>query len=284
MPRRRDPAWRGPGCAVADRSYTRIPVYRGARDRVIGIVNTKQLALRRLRGTLPARSPTSCSRRRPRPPTTSGDRLLTLFRERRTHHAIVVDERASRDRAGHPRGRAARVPRHDARRRGDRPRIRCGSRGAARPGARAWIARRPDRRHRGAAAAERAVCRRGVRHRRCCRAPSIERRARSGERVARTVQQTLEDPRRQDRFIATAQLGITLASLGLGMYGEHVLAEWLAHLFEAIGAARFIAAHTRGQHRRGGRAHLLPHRHRRDDPQVAGAAERGADGAVDHAA
>jgi CBS domain containing-hemolysin-like protein len=73
---------------------------------------------------------------------------------------------------------------------------------------------------------------------------AIERRARSGQRLARTVQQTLEDPRRQDRFIATAQLGITLASLGLGMYGEHVLAEWLAHAFESMGAARWIAAHT----------------------------------------
>lgn len=73
---------------------------------------------------------------------------------------------------------------------------------------------------------------------------AIERRARAGQRVAKTVQQTLEDPRRQDRFIATAQLGITLASLGLGMYGEHVLAEWLAHLFEPLGTARFITAHT----------------------------------------
>ncbi len=73
---------------------------------------------------------------------------------------------------------------------------------------------------------------------------AIERRAAAGQRVAKTVQQTLEDPRRQDRFIATAQLGITIASLGLGMYGEHVLADGLAHAFEALGASRFIAAHA----------------------------------------
>jgi CBS domain containing-hemolysin-like protein len=73
---------------------------------------------------------------------------------------------------------------------------------------------------------------------------AIERRAAAGQRLARAVQQVLEDPRRQDRFIATAQLGITIASLGLGMYGEHVLAEWLAHLFDSLGASRYIAAHA----------------------------------------
>ena len=54
------------------------------------------------------------------------------------------------------------------------------------------------------------------------------------------------DPLRQDRFIATAQLGITLASLGLGMYGEHVLADGIAHQLEraGLGSGSWIAAHT----------------------------------------
>jgi CBS domain containing-hemolysin-like protein len=76
--------------------------------------------------------------------------------------------------------------------------------------------------------------------------PSIERRAARGERAARLVARILRDPRETDRFIATAQLGITVASLGLGMYGEHILADWLASVFSGLGAGRWIAAHTLG--------------------------------------
>jgi CBS domain containing-hemolysin-like protein len=72
---------------------------------------------------------------------------------------------------------------------------------------------------------------------------SLERRARAGHSVAAAVVATLSDPRRQDQFIATAQVGITLASLGLGMYGEHVVAEWFAIGFENLGAHRYVAAH-----------------------------------------
>ena len=76
--------------------------------------------------------------------------------------------------------------------------------------------------------------------------PSIQRRAQEGEWRARLVARTLGDAGSQDRFIATAQLGITLASLGLGMYGEHLLAEWLGQRLEHLGAGRWIAAHTMG--------------------------------------
>src|SRR5215203_2435463 len=73
---------------------------------------------------------------------------------------------------------------------------------------------------------------------------ALEQRARAGHGVAGAVIAILSDPRRQDQFIATAQVGITLASLGLGMYGEHVVAAWFATAFESLGAQRYIAAHA----------------------------------------
>jgi CBS domain containing-hemolysin-like protein len=73
---------------------------------------------------------------------------------------------------------------------------------------------------------------------------AIERRAAEGSRIARTVRQIISTPRLQDRYIATAQIGITFASLGLGMYGEHQLAHVLEEHLDALGAGRWIAAHA----------------------------------------
>jgi CBS domain containing-hemolysin-like protein len=52
--------------------------------------------------------------------------------------------------------------------------------------------------------------------------------AEEGNQTADWVRGVLDDSRRTDRWIATAQLGITLASLGLGMYAEPAI----AHLIE----------------------------------------------------
>ncbi len=76
---------------------------------------------------------------------------------------------------------------------------------------------------------------------------TIERRAARGHATARIVQGILHDPRRQDRYIATAQLGITFASLGLGMYGEHTMASWLAGQLELLGVsdtAGWVTSHA----------------------------------------
>ncbi len=60
------------------------------------------------------------------------------------------------------------------------------------------------------------------------RATRIEQLAEEGNRIAKRLRAILNDPAKVDRYIASAQLGITLASLGLGMYGEPVI----AHLIE----------------------------------------------------
>src|SRR5690606_4680385 len=56
----------------------------------------------------------------------------------------------------------------------------------------------------------------------------IQQLAEEGNRTAVRLRSVIQRPAQVDRYIATAQLGITLASLGLGMYGEPVI----AHLLE----------------------------------------------------
>ena len=72
---------------------------------------------------------------------------------------------------------------------------------------------------------------------------AIDARAARGHRLARAVQAVLREPKLQDQYIATAQLGITLASLGLGMYGEHVLADWIYNALGAAGAPAWLLSH-----------------------------------------
>jgi CBS domain containing-hemolysin-like protein len=72
---------------------------------------------------------------------------------------------------------------------------------------------------------------------------AIDARAAQGDRMAKRVQRVLRDTQLQDRYIATAQLGITLASLGLGMYGEHVLADGIYELIGRSGAPAWFVSH-----------------------------------------
>lgn len=72
---------------------------------------------------------------------------------------------------------------------------------------------------------------------------AIDRRAAGGNTLAKAVQRVLQDPTQQDRYIATAQLGITAASLGLGMYGEHVMADGIYRLLGSPGIPVFFASH-----------------------------------------
>ena len=72
---------------------------------------------------------------------------------------------------------------------------------------------------------------------------AIDAKAQRGNRLARAVQRVLEDPKQQDRYIATAQLGITVASLGLGMYGEHVIADGIYERLGRHGLPQWLASH-----------------------------------------
>ena len=72
---------------------------------------------------------------------------------------------------------------------------------------------------------------------------AIENLASEGNRLAKRVLGVLEDPRQQDRYIATAQLGITVASLGLGMYGEHRLADGIYGWLGGSGLPAWLVSH-----------------------------------------
>ena len=67
------------------------------------------------------------------------------------------------------------------------------------------------------------------------RPTQMEQRANEGNRLAKMVLAILRSPQLQNRYIATAQVGITVASLGLGMYGEKEISQfvepYLAYLF-----------------------------------------------------
>jgi CBS domain containing-hemolysin-like protein len=72
---------------------------------------------------------------------------------------------------------------------------------------------------------------------------SIEKRALDGDRVARKIVQVIKVPALQDRYIAASQVGITIASLGLGMYGEEVIAHWISHYLSAASIVEVAAIH-----------------------------------------
>jgi CBS domain containing-hemolysin-like protein len=75
---------------VAASAYSRLPVYRGSIDNIIGILHTKDVVLHYVRAG--GFSVTSLMRPIVRvPDTMAADRLLAFLRERRSHQALVVD-------------------------------------------------------------------------------------------------------------------------------------------------------------------------------------------------
>ncbi len=77
----------------------------------------------------------------------------------------------------------------------------------------------------------------------CAPRAAIEHRATQGDRLAQRIRAILTSAQQQDRYIATSQLGVTIASIGLGMFGEHELARSLEPHFAFLGFAGNAAAH-----------------------------------------
>lgn len=74
--------------------------------------------------------------------------------------------------------------------------------------------------------------------------PLLKKRASQGSSAAKNLLHIVSSPEKQNRYITTAQVGITIASLGLGMYGEHAFAEWFIEPLHAIGQLAEPLAHT----------------------------------------
>jgi CBS domain containing-hemolysin-like protein len=72
----------------------------------------------------------------------------------------------------------------------------------------------------------------------------IAQRAEEGSVAALRVLSILRSNEAQNRYLATAQIGITAVSLGLGMYGEHILADWLLEPLEHYTTLAEPLAHT----------------------------------------
>ncbi|WP_261665415.1 hemolysin family protein [Deinococcus sp. Marseille-Q6407] len=67
--------------------------------------------------------------------------------------------------------------------------------------------------------------------------------AEAGNPAANRMLEVFDQPTGKDQYVAVAQLGITLASIGLGMYGEQQVAGWLYHPLEQGGLTE-AGAHT----------------------------------------
>lgn len=77
---------------VASSPYTRLPVYRGTVDNVVGLLHTKDVATHYARyGRVDALAPLLRPVLRV-PATITGDRVLALLREHRARLAVVIDE------------------------------------------------------------------------------------------------------------------------------------------------------------------------------------------------
>ena len=74
--------------------------------------------------------------------------------------------------------------------------------------------------------------------------PQLKKKADQGSTVAKNLLNIVSSAESQNKYITTAQVGITIASLGLGMYGEHAFAEWFLEPLHLISNMAEPLAHT----------------------------------------
>ncbi len=72
----------------------------------------------------------------------------------------------------------------------------------------------------------------------------VARLAAGNSAAAQRALYVLSDPHEINLYLGTAQVGITVASLGLGMYGEHAISDWLIGPLTRWGGLGEAAAHT----------------------------------------
>ena len=77
---------------LAQEPYTRIPVYRGSVDHIVGVLHTKDLVLHYIEQGQVASLERIMRPAEYVPGSIDADRALALLRQRRSHQAIVVDE------------------------------------------------------------------------------------------------------------------------------------------------------------------------------------------------
>ena len=74
--------------------------------------------------------------------------------------------------------------------------------------------------------------------------PRVAFMAEQGSTAAKHILEIVSDRQRISEYLSTAQVGITIASLGLGMYGEPTIAKWLLPALERYGIHSEALAHT----------------------------------------
>lgn len=77
---------------VAERGYSRVPIYHGNRDNVIGVLHAKDLVVQSAGGAPPRRLAEMLHEPLFVPPTTPVELMFRIFKQRKTHMALVVDE------------------------------------------------------------------------------------------------------------------------------------------------------------------------------------------------